>query len=346
MRALTVFNRALIPGSASGPDAVHFPHAFAPLYDASQRTHLAIALKASFRLSTGAPLPRASQEQALLVDVHGVDGSLQTPADIALGRTGTSVAVRGRIADSSAELALSVEVGPLSGRYRFSPNRIWARRGNGWEASERRDGSSHAQREFSWVSFFGGTDGDVTYGANPVGTGFVVVAERAEGRAIPALEEVGAEIQEPLARGRATLPSFLPAHWEDRRALFPFDDSRRGDALSWPENLDPRFFDVVPQCWVQRPFFRGGEPIRISGLVTAASPSGAPMLCTSSIPRRAFRLVYGHKTVPMDLTIVRIEPAEDLIVLTFAATVRRSFTSTDAPPIQIVEKRVVERAEP
>lgn len=330
-----------MPGSSRGPGEQLFPHACVPLFGVDQRTCLGIAVKATCQLSTGAALPRESQEEVQLVDALDSRGMLQTPADITPERSGTSIAVRASVRAETREV--SIEVGHLVGHFRHFPDRHWARNEDQWTILESEgDATAH---ELSWAGAYGGACGTIVWEANPLGVGFVLETGRAEGVALPWLEETGAELKHPSGRPPATLPSFLPAHWADRRSFFAFDDETRGRALCWPRDLDGRFFDVVPQRWVHRPFLRGGEVIRLTGLALHTAMSGGTPSWSGVVPRRAFRLLYGKRTIPLELAILRLEPEQDKAVMTFAATVPYPLFQ-DAPPIQIVEKRIVDRVRP
>jgi hypothetical protein len=337
---IEVFQQALMPGSARGPAATYYPYAVAPFFDAALQPLLGIAVKATCVLSTGVTLPRADQEEVQLVDTLSPQGLLQLPADLALRRTGTSIAFVGEIAARSDIVELSV--GQVARAYRVSPPLRWARQGA--TSTKLPTGEPWPSRELAWTSFYGGTDGAETWEANPLGIGFVRESGEADGQALPLLTEIGAEVSNPADRPPATLPCFLPSHWADRRAFFPFDETRRRDALSWPRDLDERFFDVVPQCWVHRPFLRGGEPIEIAGLARHPALGGDDGVWHGFVPRRAFRLLFRGKTLPLPLTLLRLEPAQDRAVLTFSTTLAYPLGTPKPPHVQIVEKRIAERA--
>lgn len=308
-----------------------YPHLPAVLYDQHGREVFAVAIKASFRLSDGAPHPEPLPVHAS--DVRCPSGAVRYPADLVPDKRGTDIVCNGAVHAPGGEPVRScvaeLRIGEVRARVRAFGRRRWERaKGGTWQISEPEPFRSVP---LGMESAYGGR-GDRR---NPLGRGFG--EGDPEGRELPHLEhEAEAErIASPQDRPAPAGFAAVPPQWEPRRSYAgTFGQAwERERAPLLPEDMDARFWNAA-QLVSARPLV-GGEPIELVNLT-----SSGPM--EARLPRVAVRVRIDDREVRPALDLVVLEPDADRVTLTFRVSADvTGRLDRRMPKVRIVEKRCV-----
>jgi len=140
-------------------------------------------------------------------------------------------------------------------------------------------------------------------------------------------------VRVPLGREHAPGLAALGPHDEPRRSYRgTFDEAwERTRAPLLPEDMDARFWNAAQLVSARR--LVGGEPIVLVNL----SPTGR---IEARLPRVPLRLRVDDREVRPDLDLVVIEPDDDRVALTFRVSVDvTGRLDRRMPKVRIVEKR-------
>lgn len=134
-------------------------------------------------------------------------------------------------------------------------DRVWTKSWRGFAPS---DPAPFAQCPLSWQRAFGGharvRESEVPYAPNPVGKGFVLDVDQAEGMALPNVEDVEEPLRDPL--DQPTPASFYPAL---PGAFLP------------PDGLSKEIYNVAPPGH-RLPFYLPGAEVALCNLTPEPAP--------------------------------------------------------------------------
>lgn len=239
------------------------------------------AVKITYDLSTGRPIPSPRQAGFLAADVYWADpaaSSLRAAGDVTLLKPSTDVMLIGRavsVAGPVSCMDVRMQVGSVQQTLRISGDRVWTRDGKAWRASA---AQAFDRMPLRWELAFGGcSPADASHPMendprNPVGRGFVASWETdIEGRPLPNIEDPNEMVATPYDRptpvgfaplapawlGRSQYAGTYDAAWQKERAPhLPFD-------------FDPRFLHAAPSSLVPAQRFVGGEPVSLHGVAAS-----------------------------------------------------------------------------
>jgi hypothetical protein len=323
-------------GGALGPP---WPHAASAIVDERARTQLVVAVRITWSLDTNAAAASEDQEHPVLADRFSERGALDAPSDLVLRRSGTNVVVRGHVVASPArrvtEVPIALRVGIIASDLVLSGAREWRSiPGGGYEPSQ---AAPIDRIALTPALAFGGAHGNLREDRNPLGKGLwdKDSNESAEGLPLPEIEHVAERVSAPSDRPSPALWCPIAPHWMPRyQYAGTYDELWRARRAPFvPRDFNVRFWDVVPEAMVHRPFLRGGETIRLVGL-------GAPI--EAIVPRFELRLRCGPRTVVMPLVTLAIDADTRKLALTYSGSLEMPKVVHKGPAIHILEKRVIE----
>lgn len=324
--------RQELPDGRLGPP---WPHAIGVVPMASGQTSLVVAIKLVWRVASFAAAPPELQSPVQVEDRFDERGCLVRASELMAIGTGTNIVVDGgaQSAEPFEERAISIRVGRLAREaVAFGP-RHWERRGAEWTPSR-----SLAVRSVPLdpTVAFGGS----SCAQNPVGIGFLAPGSDPTGAPLPQVELAAARMSSPYERPEPALFGAVPPHWSPRRELGGTygERWRRTQAPLLAADCSARFFDCADAGLVHRPFLRGGESISIRGL--------SLLDVDATLPRFEFRLVFAARATVMRLTLARFVPAEDMLVLSYVATMPLDRVLATGKAVSIVERWVIPRDAP
>jgi hypothetical protein len=273
------------------------------------------AVKATFDLSHGVPLPAERQAAFLAADVYWADpaqSALRAAADLTLLKPATDILLDGRAlaAKPVRSMDVVIEVGPLRRTLRVFGDRHWTRNDKTWAISAPQP---FERMPLRWELAFGGraaagdAEPEVDW-RNPVGRGLVAEGEdELEGRALPNIEDPGALILSPADRPLPAGCGPIPPVWLPRRGFAgTYDEAwQKQRAPHLPLDFDSAFFNVAPPGLVAPGYLQGGEAVSISGCTL-----GAPLAFELPRPGIALEWHFDGKAIaalPL-LDTVLIEP--------------------------------------
>lgn len=308
-----------------------YPHLPALLYDQRGREVLVLAIKASFRLSDGAPHREPLPVHAS--DVLFASGAVRYPADLVPHKCGTDIVCNGAVHAPGGEpvrsCAAALQIGETRAQVRAFGRRRWERASGG--AFRISEPEPFRSVPLGMESAYGGC-GDLR---NPLGRG--LMKGNPLGHELPHLEhEAGAErIATPQDRPPPVGFAALAPQWEPRRSYAgTFSEAwKRERAPLLPEDMDARFWNaaqLVSACPLV-----GGEPIALVNL----TPSGR---MEAQLPRVAVRVRIDDREVRPALDLVVLEPDADRVTLTFRVSADvTGRLDRRMPKVRIIEKRNV-----
>lgn len=257
-----------------------FPAALAVFPDPRGVECAFLAIKASFDLASGEPVPCQRQAALLAADVYWGDPAstaLRAAADLTLQKPATDILLDGRAmaAEPVGSLDVHLQVGPVSRVLRVFGDRHWTRREQAWVATPPK---AFTRMPLRWELAFGGSackDGAApeTDWRNPVGRGLAAQGEEDfEGRALPNIEDPAALIAHPTDRPVPAGCAPVPPVWQPRRQRAgTYDEAwQKQRAPHLPLDFDPAFFNVAPPGLVAPGYLEGGEAVLVTGCTLGA----------------------------------------------------------------------------
>ncbi|HET6150899.1 MAG TPA: DUF2169 domain-containing protein [Polyangia bacterium] len=249
--------------------------------DPSGADVVAIAVKATYALPSGGEPCRLSGEQLPVLyrdEYRGApaESSIARPPDVVLGKAGTDIGLVGRALAPAGRAVARLDVVLAVAQLRKTITVFGDRR---WEKSLG-SGKLRPSAPAPFVEMpivheraFGGQDQGpegrpLVDARNPVGTGFLLDAHRAPGRALPNLEDPDRLIAEWNDRPPVACFGFVDAWWQRRRAhAGTYDEAWRRDHFPLlPRDFDLRFFNQAEEGLVSPRFLNGGEPVQLVNL--------------------------------------------------------------------------------
>lgn len=240
------------------------------------------AVKITYDLSSGRPIPSPRQAGFLAADVYWADpaaSSLRAAGDVTLLKPSTDVMLIGRAISSLGpvhSMEVSMEVGSVQQILRVTGDRVWTRDGKTWRATAP---GAFDRMPLRWELAFGGSSpADAAHPVeneprNPVGRGFVASWETdLEGRPLPNIEDPGCLMSAPYDRPTPAGFAPLAPAWLGRRQYAGTYDAawQKGRAPHLPLDFDPRFLHAAPSSLVPAQRFIGGEPVCLRGVAAGA----------------------------------------------------------------------------
>ncbi len=238
-----------------------------------------VAVKATFDILPDGSTEVAKEQPPVLrlPEHHGEPGksSIKYDADLVLTKRTTDIIVVGDAYAPAGHTVTQTDVGFMVGPVKKVLRVIGDRTWNGGRPSEPQP---FEKMPLVYERAFGGVDGkseqpDKDWDwRNPVGTGFAVKAEHADGQRLPNIEDPNALFarwdERPAPAGFGAIAS----HWQPRVGFAgTYGDhwmKTRQPLLA--EDLDDRFFQCAPADQQSHEFLRGGEPVVLLNL----SPRG------------------------------------------------------------------------
>jgi hypothetical protein len=160
------------------------------------------------------------------------------------------------------ELEAGFKVGPVQKLLRVTGDREW-------QSDAPSDPVPFVKMPLVYERAFGGVDGKSKHPErdwdwrNPVGTGFAVSSENADGARLPNIEYPKEMLQAWTDRPQPAGFGPIGCHWQPRVGFAgTYDDNwmkTRQPLL--PEDFDERYFQCAPQDQQAPEFLRGGEPV-------------------------------------------------------------------------------------
>lgn len=229
-----------------------------------------VAMKASFDIAPdGSTTPSTEQPPVLrLPEYHGEPGqsSIKYDADLVWTKRSTDILVVGQAhapgGRAVCQLDAGFKVGNLQKIVRIFGDRTWGAFG----ATRPQPFVSMPLR---WERAYGGRDvrsghpGQDWDARNPVGTGFITAADRAQGTPLPNIEDPGAPIRHWRDRPPPAGLGAIASHWLPRAAFAGTYDK------TWMEtrqpllaaDMDIRWYQSAPADQQTPEFLVGGEPV-------------------------------------------------------------------------------------
>ncbi len=273
-----------------------------------------VAVKGTFLIRPdGTTILADEQEPLVAYPEHTGDpavSSLKYECDLDYAKPTTDILLRGHACAPRGmpvtEIAVSMNVGPVSKVLRVTGDRTWSAGVFGPKLTEP---EPFVKMPITYERAYGGTDCKLAdrgkHGwepRNPIGTGFAVDPDHLIGQPAPNVEEAGQGRSRrpagfgPIARHwgpRATLAGTYDATWQNSR--FPL----------LPKDFDERFFQCAPEDQQAPQYLKGREPVELRNL----TPDG---LLTFTLPRVAlrFRTMLAGATIEhrAHLHTVMLEP--------------------------------------
>lgn len=239
------------------------------------------AVKITYDLSTGRPVPSPRQAGFLAADVYWADpaeSSLRAAGDVTLLKPSTDVMLIGRavsITGPVPAMDVRMQVGSVQQALRVTGDRVWLRDGKAWRVSEP---LPFDRMPLRWEFAFGGSSpADPNHPLeneprNPVGRGFVASWEtELDGRPLPNIEDPGNLMTTPYDRPTPVGFAPLAPAWLGRRQYAGTYDAawQKGRAPHLPLDFDPRFLHAAPSTLVPARRFVGGEPVALHGVAAS-----------------------------------------------------------------------------
>lgn len=289
---------------------------------------LTVILKATFVLPEPGHAAKLADQQLplLLADEYFGDPQktgIRYPADLVPEKPATDIGLIGSAyspdGNPQTRLKASIQAGSVSKTVLVTGNRYW------YEAKKNKIASPTTPQTFvsiplTYEHAFGGSDNGETYTSNPIGTGFMVDAQRAHGRKLPNIEDPRQLISRPSDRPPSAGFGFISPSWEDRRKYTgTCDDAWRLNQFPLPPmDFDPRFYNAAAPGLIAPSYLEGGEEVRLVNL----SPKG---ILEFALPGLSINLVYRLFRVERHATAriwtVCIEPDAERFSLTWGASI-------------------------
>lgn len=301
-----------------------FAAAILPAQDRDGRDLAVAAVKATFLFTARGEVSRAppdAQPLVLAADAHFGDPattSVRVAGDATPAKPGTDVAVVGHAyGRGRKEIEAGFQLRDLRKTVVVSGPRQWVA---GFPVVIA--GPVAFERvPLRYEQAFGGTSEDAgrpaPFPENPVGVGFAkALVDRAP---LPAVEARNGRVRAPRDHPSPGGLGFVPQGWRQRsRFAGTFDGAwEKGRRPLFPEDLDERFWNAVPQDQVLRPKLAGGERL----VLLAVHPDAETV--TLTVPRVAltatFRIRHADTTLPMTADTLLVEPDEGRLAITYRA---------------------------
>jgi hypothetical protein len=302
-----------------------FAAALAPCQDPDGGDLGVAVVKATFRFGARgevAPAPPDAQLPVQLADLHFGDPattSLRYATDVSPAKPGTDVAVGGHVyGRGRREVEAGFRIGSVEKVVVVSGPRVWA---GGFPVAIA--GPVPFDRlPLRYEHAFGGAyeeegRGRVAWPENPAGVGFArAVVDRAP---LPSIEHRSGRYRSLKDRPASAGLGFVPPGWKARARFAGTLDAawERSRRPLLPLDLDPRYWNTVPQDQVLHPKLAGGERLVLSNV----HPEAAAVAVV--IPRleltATFRVREAETALPMTADTLLVEPDQGRLAITWRA---------------------------
>lgn len=311
-----------------------FEIAVAPSQNKEGRDYAVIVVKGTFEIKKGEESLSVAEAQTPIVwgDEHyGEPGlsSVKYEADIFPSKKGTDVALIGSAytrKGTDRSVDVSLQVGPLRKSVRVFGDRHWRKSIGSWKPT---DPATFERMPLVYERAFGGRDASDPDPArhgyekrNPVGAGFSVSGskERLEGLPLPNIEDpknlIGGWKDKPAPAGFG----FIGRDWAPRvNYAGTYDEAwQKKRCPLLPDDFDETYYNGASSDLVGRPYFKGGEAVRITNASKERELS-------FNLPKRSIDAtvwIKGKETLHhLSLDSVIIAPDEKKTILVWRATV-------------------------
>lgn len=227
-------------------------------------------------------------------------------------------------------MAVRANLGPLSKTLHIFPPRQWRKGLTGWNAESSGRISS---LPLDWHDAYGAKD----YPDNPEGVGYIVDPDKAEGLALPQIEDPRRPLRTPGEQLTPVSLLPLPPQAPERMAFLGTCDEqwKKQRAPFLPLDTDPRWFDEVAQDQCSQGYWAGNEAWSVAGMhpqqaeVSGRLPGYRPRLF---VQRRALAeapaLPKDQPTIApieeakLELDTVWLFPDVERVLLLYRSTLR------------------------
>lgn len=251
----------------------------AVLTDRDGRDVVVVVAKGTFQVSPSGVVSLAGEQVPLVFadEYLGDPGqtSLKAACDMVLFKPRTDVIVLGQAHSPQGEpitqMDVELRVGDLQKRLRVMGNRRWEKRLMSLTPTEP---EPFQKMPLSFERAFGGrcpvaaeSEEEQQDDRNPVGVGYVAVAEQSVDKPLPNLEDPAALISTWKDRPDPRAFGYVCGHWQPRRAFAgTYDDRWQRERMPLlPDDFDYRFFNVAPLDQQLPGYLVGGERVELRG---------------------------------------------------------------------------------
>jgi hypothetical protein len=301
-----------------------FAAAILPAQDRDGRDLAVAAVRATFLFTARGEVtraPPAAQIAVLPADAHLGDPattSVRLAGEATPARPGTDVAILGHAyGRGRKEVEAGFQVRDLRKTVVVSGPRQWVA---GFPVAIAGP-VAFEQAPLRWEQAFGGTYEDagrpVPFHENPVGVGFA--RELVDRSPLPSVEARGGRVRTPKDRPTPGGLGFVPQGWKQRSRFAGTYDAawEKVRRPLFPEDLDERFWNAVPQDQVLRPKLAGGERLVLLNVHPDAETVAL------AVPRvtlaATFRIRDAETALPMTADTLLVEPDEGRLAITYRA---------------------------
>lgn len=247
--------------------------------------------------------------------------SVRYPSDIVPEKDGTDIIINGHAyGNDQKQVACGFSLGKLKKILRVSGHRVW----NRILRFHKITGPFPFYKiPLTYENAFGGRyedkKGDHVFEYNPVGKGFG--AKHFERLQLPNVEYVDCSIKLVSHQPKPAGLGAVSATWKQRRILAgTFDETWKTERFPLtPLDMNPRFYNAVPDDQIFRPKLKGHEKLTLYNL-NRSNPA-----LTLTIPKHSFictaRIKQETIPRPMEIDTCLIEPDEHRLTLTYTSQI-------------------------
>ena len=287
---------------------------------------LSIVAKATYTIPGPGEKAKLAEEQLpiFLADQYFGDPQktgIRYPVDLVPQKPATDIGLNGCVYSPgrATHKAATLEVGPVYKALLITGDRYWRYNLFFWGYSRTKP-KPFTRMPLCYENAYGGRANGQAYKPNPIGTGFMVKKNEAEGIKLPNIEDPDDRATEPMRRPYPAGFGFIPPTWEKRlKYAGTRDEAWQRDYYPLPpKDLDPRYFNAAAEGLTAEGYLKGGETVTLTNM----SPRGD---LTFTLPDIKLNLIYrlsgnAHSIAP-DLWTIILEPDEERFILIWGASI-------------------------
>ena len=305
------------------------------LIDEELRPLVVPIVKATFAIKSNSPCKPAEEQLPLNMtgEYWGEDAdtsSLKYEPEVAFTKVATDVVMIGHAhADrrDTRQMQVSLRVGPVAKDVTVHGDRVWFKSGGSVAFSR---AQPFEKMPLTYERAFGGWDRSNpdrlrhTYEPrNPVGIGYRGATSFVDGIRLPNLEDSRAPIKTFAEKPAPAGFGVVSPHWQPRALLAgTFDDAwKKSRAPRLPKDFDRRHLSAASPGLTSPGYLRGDEPVTVVG-ASATGPLSFTLPGVRAPAATVFLAAGAHKTVPLNLDTVLIEPDDLRLTLIWRSHVQ------------------------
>jgi hypothetical protein len=249
------------------------------------------------------------------------NSGIRYPSDLTPEKEGTDIIINGHVyGHDRKQVHCGFKLGHLEKTLRVSGDRVWTRILQFYKII---GPSPFDKIPLVYENAFGGRyedkKGSRSFEYNPLGKGYG--AKYHEKPLLPNIEYTDRPVRLISHRPKPAGLGAIPMSWKQRRILAgTFDETWRAHRFPLaPLDMDPRFYNAVPEDQIFRPKLKGREKLVLQNL----HRSNPRLVLT--IPRLSFtftaRIKQAVFSQPMSIDTCLVEPDEHRLILTFVSRI-------------------------